>query len=115
MMPRTNKIDHEQIFTIAAAIAAEEGLEGVTMHGVARQLGVTPMALYRHVTNKAELVSGLVDLVCDAVALPEPSLPWRVRLRTVSEAVCDAARSFPGVDELFAIQARRVAAVEPDT
>lgn len=31
------------------------------MAAVAERLGVTPMALYRHVANKADLLDGLVE------------------------------------------------------
>ena len=43
------------------AIADERGLDAVTMKAVADRLSVTPMALYRHVTNKADLLDGVVE------------------------------------------------------
>ena len=36
-------------------LADEQGLAAVTMQAVADRLGVTPMALYRHVANKADV------------------------------------------------------------
>ncbi|MFJ6797968.1 TetR/AcrR family transcriptional regulator [Streptomyces sp. NPDC091268] len=65
-------------------IADAEGLAGVSMQGVAGELAVTKMALYRYVPGKAELVSLMVE-----AAMPEPPLldaageggeGWRRRL-----------------------------------
>ena len=33
------------------------------MRKLAQELGVVPMALYKHVANKEELLSGIVDVV----------------------------------------------------
>ena len=47
----------------AVALADEIGLEGFSMRGLAQRLGVVPMALYKHVANKDELLDGMVDIV----------------------------------------------------
>lgn len=45
-------------------MADEKGIEALTMAAVAERLGVTPMALYRHVAYKTDLLDGLVELWC---------------------------------------------------
>ncbi|MFL5761300.1 MAG: TetR/AcrR family transcriptional regulator [Thermomicrobiales bacterium] len=40
----------------ALAIADSEGLQAVTIRRVAKELGVTPMALYWHFKDKNELL-----------------------------------------------------------
>jgi AcrR family transcriptional regulator len=70
-MGRPARIDREVVLATALAIADGRGLEAVTMSAVAQQLGVTPMALYRHVANKADLLDGLVELLLTAV----PAVP----------------------------------------
>ena len=45
-------------------MADEKGIEALTMAAVAERLGVTPMALYRHVAYKTDLLDGLVELRC---------------------------------------------------
>jgi AcrR family transcriptional regulator len=64
------------ILDAAIEIADAEGLAGVSMGGVASRVGVAPMALYRYVGSKDELLA----LMSDAAA-PEPpehgDLPWR--------------------------------------
>ncbi len=61
-------------------LADEQGLAAVTMQAVADRLGVTPMALYRHVTNKADLLDGVVESILLEVPLPDPDRPWPDRL-----------------------------------
>jgi Bacterial regulatory proteins, tetR family len=55
---RTAQISRAAILSAGLAIADEHGLSAVTMQAVARRLRVTPMALYRHVANKDDLLDG---------------------------------------------------------
>jgi AcrR family transcriptional regulator len=40
------------------------------MGNLAQRLGVVPMALYKHVTNKDELLNGMVDVVVGEIDPP---------------------------------------------
>lgn len=63
------------------AIADTSGPAGVTMRAVADRLGVTPMALYRHVENKAGLVALIVERGISERALPDATgQDWREEL-----------------------------------
>jgi AcrR family transcriptional regulator len=79
----------------------EQGLAAVTMQAVADRLGVTPMALYRHVTNKADLLDGLVESTLLEVPLPDPNDPWRDRLAATARGIRIAALRHPGVFPLL--------------
>lgn len=48
---------------------------------LASRLGVVPMALYKHVANKEELLDGMVDVVVGEFTSPEPSLVWKEEVR----------------------------------
>jgi AcrR family transcriptional regulator len=50
-------LDVDRIVSAAVDIANADGLEAVSMARVARELGFTTMSLYRHVTNKDELLA----------------------------------------------------------
>ena len=70
------------IVDAAIAIADAEGLSAVSMSRVAKELGFTPMSLYRHVASKDELL----QLMWNASAQGAESLEltgegWRERLR----------------------------------
>src|SRR6202043_2492258 len=51
------------------------------MGGLAQELGVVPMALYKHVANKDELLDGMVDIVFSEIELPSGDLDWRAAMR----------------------------------
>jgi len=71
----------DRIVRAAVEIADAEGLAAVSMRRVAAQLGVSPMALYRHVPGKDELVQRMAEAVFAEEAFPEPAPPgWRARL-----------------------------------
>ncbi|GLX08451.1 TetR/AcrR family transcriptional regulator [Microbispora sp. NBRC 16548] len=61
----------EEILDAALAIADERGLDGVSMRAVAERVGVTPMALYRHVGGKAELLDAMAGHLLSALLPPD--------------------------------------------
>lgn len=75
---RTRDLDVERIAEAGLAVADTSGPAGVTMRAVAERLGVTPMALYRHVENKAGLIALVVQRGISERALPAPTgQGWR--------------------------------------
>jgi AcrR family transcriptional regulator len=69
------------VLQAAVARADEAGLDGFSMRGLAQELGVVPMALYKHVTNKDELLDGMVDLVFAEIELPAVDGDWKPAMR----------------------------------
>ncbi|MFF5212252.1 TetR/AcrR family transcriptional regulator [Streptosporangium sp. NPDC000396] len=87
----------EQDAKIAARrIAAEEGVEGLTVAAVARSVGITPPALYRYFNGRAGLVRALYDdvtaefmtTVSQAVERQDPD-DVSARLHAATRAVLD--------------------------
>src|ERR1700684_2685680 len=70
-----------RVLQAAVALADEAGLEAFSMRGLAQELGVVPMALYKHVANKEELLDGMVDIVFGEIELPCGDLDWRSAMR----------------------------------
>jgi AcrR family transcriptional regulator len=70
----------EQIVEAAFEIAEADGLDALSMARVAETVGCSPMALYRHVAGKDELLVLLTDRVA-ALLPPLPAgLGWRAGL-----------------------------------
>lgn len=67
----------ERILQAAIEAFERDGLDGLSMRKLAASLGLTPMALYRHVADKQELV--------DAVALHGLEC-WRTRVAAIAQA-----------------------------
>jgi AcrR family transcriptional regulator len=70
-----------RVLQAAVALADEAGLEAFSMRGLAQELGVVPMALYKHVANKEELLDGMVDIVFSEIELPSGDLDWTSAMR----------------------------------
>jgi AcrR family transcriptional regulator len=59
------------------AIADADGVDAVSLRRIAESLDVTPMALYRHVTNKADLLDAMADALYAELDVPdEPGYWW---------------------------------------
>jgi AcrR family transcriptional regulator len=89
----------QEILDAALALADEKGLDAVSMRAVAERTGVTPMALYPHVSSKAALLDGmlgrlLADLLPPVAAAAE-SQDWRQRLRTIAHLARGLAHRHP--------------------
>ena len=76
----------DRVLRTALVHADDSGLEGFTMRRLAQVLDVVPMALYRHVANKEDLLDGMIDLVFAEIELPATDLDWKpwMRLRAIS-------------------------------
>jgi AcrR family transcriptional regulator len=77
---RRRGLSLEAVVAAGIALADEDGLAAVSMARVAKKLGFTTMALYRHVESKDEL---LVLMVNEAVGEPPPPVAgdgWRQAL-----------------------------------
>lgn len=90
-MPRATSrpaLTRAGIVTVAATLADEEGADALSMRRVADVLGVVPMALYRHVADKEDLLDGLVDSVIGEFAGPAAETTdtgdWRAQVRTAA-------------------------------
>lgn len=61
-----------------------EGLEAVSLRRLATELGVTPMALYRHVKDKQDLINAMYEALVedfDLTAGVGPGTKWKNQLR----------------------------------
>jgi AcrR family transcriptional regulator len=71
-----SKLDHQAIVTCAVKLGDEAGLGAVGLRGVAARLGVTPMALYRHVENKEALLDAIAEWLYGEFKLPRATDGW---------------------------------------
>jgi AcrR family transcriptional regulator len=79
--PKKVPLNKERIVAVSVALAATEGFEAVSMRRIADLLGAAPMALYRHVANKEDLVDGMVDAVFGQMYPPAIHGRWNAELR----------------------------------
>jgi AcrR family transcriptional regulator len=84
--PRRARLNRDRVLRAAVALADEAGIEALSMRKLAEELGVVPMALYKHVASKEELLDGMVDIVVGEIDPPAAGTDWKgaVRQRILS-------------------------------
>jgi AcrR family transcriptional regulator len=83
-------LSRERVLRAAVAVADRGGVEELSMRKVALELGVVPMALYRHVANKDEMLDGMLDLVIEEIDSPPADADWK---KAVRERILSARRA----------------------
>jgi len=78
--PGSPRLSRERIVGAAVALADADGLEGLSMRRLAEELDAAPMALYRHVVNKDDLLDGMIDVVFAELDFPTDT-GWRAAMR----------------------------------
>ncbi|MBT2529833.1 TetR/AcrR family transcriptional regulator [Streptomyces sp. ISL-99] len=79
-VPRT-PLTRDRVLRAAVALADGIGIEALSMRKLAKELGVVPMALYKHVSNKEQLLDGMVDVVVGEIDPPVPGSNWKSAVR----------------------------------
>ncbi len=76
----SKRLDRDAVLRTALALADQVGLDAVSLRAVAARIGVTPMALYRYVESKEDLLDGMADLLYAKLHVPpereEPEGWW---------------------------------------
>lgn len=86
---RRTPLTRERVLEAAMTHADAVGLEGLSMRGLAGLLQVAPMALYRHVSNREDLVDAMIDVVFGEVVLPSGGTDWRTAMRARAVSMRD--------------------------
>ncbi|MFI7608245.1 TetR/AcrR family transcriptional regulator [Micromonospora sp. NPDC049366] len=78
---RRTPLSRHRILRAAVALADETGIESLSMRNLAQDLGVVPMALYKHVAGKDELLDGMIDVIVGEIDPPQPGTDWKHTIR----------------------------------
>jgi AcrR family transcriptional regulator len=100
----------QKIASAARSLLEKEGAEGVTMRRVASAVGITPMALYRHYSNRKGLLKALANTGFEELAekLASLRLTGRVerQLLMILDVFLDHAFEKPRLFELMFLTRR---------
>jgi TetR/AcrR family tetracycline transcriptional repressor len=95
-------LDRDVIVREALRLIDRDGAQGLSMRSLALQLGVVPMALYRHVSGREDLLEAVVALLLEEVRSDvdvELARTWQGYLQSLAHAVrriaVDHANAFP--------------------
>jgi AcrR family transcriptional regulator len=83
---RRARLNRGRVLQAAVALADEMGIGPLSMRRLAQELDVVPMALYKHVANKEELLDGMAEMIISEIDPPAADADWKstVRLRVLS-------------------------------
>ncbi len=104
-------LNRDRVLSAAVDLADEVGLAAVSMRRLAQELGVVPMALYKHVADKDELVDGMVDLVIAEFDPPDTAAAWKDAVRRRVLSARRAVLRHPWARQAIESRTRRTAAV----
>ena len=80
------RLNRQRVLHAAVSLADSAGIAELSMRRLADDLHVVPMALYKHVANKEELLDGMVEAVVSEIDPAAGGTDWKnaVRLRVLS-------------------------------
>jgi AcrR family transcriptional regulator len=70
-----------QLLRAAIGLADKGGIEALSMRKLSQELGGGTMSLYNHVSNKDDLVDGMIDMVFSEIELPAGEHGWKMTMR----------------------------------
>jgi AcrR family transcriptional regulator len=88
--PRTDdtELNRDKIVAAAHGLLQRVGIERFTMRALASELNISPMATYRHLANRDEVLLQVADAVLSKVVLPPRyGAPWDQRFQQLGLAV----------------------------
>jgi AcrR family transcriptional regulator len=98
---RRPRLSRDDIIATATRIGAEN-LETVSIRRIADELGVTPMALYRHVRDRDDIVVWVVDGLLSEMGSPDvPEAEWEAWLADSARMLRRLLVGRPGVLAVF--------------
>lgn len=100
-----NFLSLDSIVAEARAIADAEGLDAVSMRVLADRLGCTPRALYRHVSDKEEVLELLADRALANLSIPSDDEVWQTALLNFYTAMYELLVASPAIATIVAQQA----------
>lgn len=80
----TQRLSRERILDAAKLLSAEGRLHTLSMRSLAELMGVTPMALYRHVIDKDDIMLEVTNELLQQQQLPSSDSQWDDYLRSLA-------------------------------
>lgn len=103
--PARRTLNRHRVLRAALDYIDHHGPDELTMRGLATQLGVEAMSLYKHVANKDDLQAGVAELIWHEIAAAAPpNDDWPTWLRTYGHAIRDVIHRHPGTLPLWFTQ-----------
>jgi AcrR family transcriptional regulator len=99
---RPPRLSRDAVVTAALTIIDRHGIEALTMRRVAQELNSSPMAIYRHVRDKDQLLVLMLDRLAATVTTPRFDSEPRTRLQQACRGMRDGLARYPWVVDVLA-------------
>jgi TetR/AcrR family transcriptional regulator, tetracycline repressor protein len=95
-------LNRKRIVDAATDVISGGGYQNMSIRGLAAELGVAPMSLYRHVRDKDDILDEVVDrLLADSWRPTAPTSEWRAWITEASERLRSLLVSQPAALYVF--------------
>lgn len=103
-------LSREVVLAAALRVLDREGVEGLTMRALGRELDADPMAVYHYFPNKAAVLDGLVEAVWAELEVPSlTDESWQVQLERIAVEVRRTLLRHPNALPVMAMRPNRSA------
>ena len=99
--PGPGALTRERVLGTALGIIDRDGIDGLSMRRLGKDLGRDPMALYRYADTKTALLDGVVELVLSDLTVDATDDDWQSQLRLVARRFRAMALAHPNVVPLL--------------
>jgi AcrR family transcriptional regulator len=93
-----------KIAEVAVEIADSDGIDAVSMRGLAAKIGSRATSLYRYVRSKDELLDLMTEAVMGETRFPKRSGRWRTDLRAIAHHTRDTLKRHPWLIGVFGLR-----------
>jgi AcrR family transcriptional regulator len=100
------QLDRDQVVAAALAIIDAEGVDALSLRRLADDLRVTPMSLYWHVRDKAQLLELVGHAVLAEIEVPPSVGDWRDQIRDIHRNMLAGFLRHPNTGEILVGRAR---------
>jgi AcrR family transcriptional regulator len=110
--PATPPLTLETVVRAAVEVIEADGVGALTMRRLAARLGCSPMALYRHVATKQDLIRAIGEHYLADIELPDTDgMPWDEAIIAVVSVLHHAVLEQAALVEIVAVQHVDAAAI----
>ncbi len=94
-------VSRSAILRVALRIVDRDGVDGLSMRRLSEEVGRDPTVLYRHISNKAELLDLVAEAVLGQLQVDTADPDWAAQLRAVAHDFRRLALEHPNVVPLL--------------
>lgn len=89
-------LDRDRVIAASLELVANEGFSALGLRAVSAKLGVTPMALYRHIDSSDELEAAVLQAIIESLPLIEDRGEWSSACRAWAHRARSVLAAYPG-------------------